>query len=84
MAKDIRLESFKFHFLQTIQVMLRAEPEARQVLLSGLGFERSGQGVRVTLPETRYKASSTSYDIEFRDLPFYQKGDTPRFLHPKW
>ena len=80
MTKDIRLESFKFHFLQAIQVVLQAEPEARQVLLSGLGFERSGQGVRVTLPETRYKASSTSYDIVFRDLPFYQKGDTPRAL----
>lgn len=80
MAKDIRLESFKYHFLQALQRTFADESNENQLLLDGLSFEREPSGVRVTLPASPGVSHPVNSFFEFADFTFYQKGDSASAL----
>ena len=74
MAKDIRLESFKYHFLMGIEALELSDRNKVRKFLEHLDFERIKQGVIVRWDWP----VAGEFEFPFSDFTFYKKGDTER------
>lgn len=80
MPKDIRFESFKYHFLKAVLHDVPADSAHHETLTDHLAFDREGPGVCVSLPATDWCTESVALVFDFKDFTFYQKGDTERAI----
>jgi len=80
MPKDIRFESFKYHFLKAVLHDVPTASAFHETLTDHLAFDREGPGVRVSLPATNWCSEPVALVFDFKDFTFYQKGDTERAI----
>ena len=74
MAKDIRLESFKYHFLISVERLELGDRNEVRQFLEKLDFIRTSNGVTI-----RWDSPiAGELEFSFSDFTFYRKGDTPR------
>ncbi len=74
MPKDIRLESFKYHFLRAIEDQNFLENREILDFFETLNFERLPRGVEVSWN----KPSPGTFEFSFADFTFYKRGDNER------
>ena len=71
MPKDIRLESFKYHFLRAIEDQNFLENREIFKFFETLEFKRFPKGVLVSWE----KPISGTFEFPFADFTFYKRGD---------
>lgn len=72
MAKDRRLESFKYHFLRAVEEQNFSSSSKICAFLENLEFERTKGGVLLKWMEPK----AGELEFPFSDFTFYKKGDT--------
>ena len=74
MAKDIRLESFKYHFLMGVEKLEFSDQSKMRKFLEHLEFDRAKKGVII-----RWEGPvAGELEFPFSEFTFYKKGDTAR------
>jgi 2-polyprenyl-3-methyl-5-hydroxy-6-metoxy-1,4-benzoquinol methylase len=74
MAKDIRLESFKYHFLMGVEKLEFSDQPKMRKFLEHLEFDRAKKGVII-----RWEGPvAGELEFPFSEFTFYKKGDTAR------
>ena len=76
MAKDIRLESFKYHFLMGVEKLAFSDQQRMRKFLENLEFNRAKKGVII-----KWNGPvAGELEFPFSEFTFYKKGDTARSI----